>query len=308
MNWLNYHHLQYFWKVAKVGSIARASLELRLSPPTISAQIHLLEETLGSKLLRRQGRGMVLTDSGREAFRFADSIFATGDALLQAMGHSTERRGRQLVVGVMDGLPSSVVQRLLTPVFALEPAVVVTCRQQSVADRLVHELAAGAVDVVLADTPAPTDAQVPMFSHPMGESGSGFFAAPHLAQALQAGFPSALHGAPFLYPSVHSAMRSGLDAWCDANSIAPRIVAELDDTALAALLAQDGLGVFVAAEEREGELFRNQQLRLVGRAQELRHALFAWVLKTKVQHPAVVALCRDGATRSVNRALTPRFA
>lgn len=307
MNWLNYHHLQYFWKVAKTGSIARASVELRLSSPTISAQIQMLERSLGHKLLRREGRGLVLTDSGREAFRFADSIFATGDALLEAMGCGTERHGRRVAVGVADSLPSSVVQRLLAPVFALQPAVVVTCRQQSAPDGFVSDLAAGALDVVLSDTPAPAGASVPMFSHPMGESGTGFFAAPSLGKELQSGFPAALHRAPFLYPSIHSAMRRGLDEWCDANSIAPRIVAELDDTALAASLAQNGLGVLVAAEEREAELFRNQQLRLVGCARELRHAFYAWVLKKKVLHPAVVALCRDAATRSVNGAYTPRF-
>ena len=78
MEWLNYHHLLYFWVVAKKGSIAQASKELRLAHPTISAQIHRLEEVLGEKLFEKKGRNLVLTEMGRVAFRYADEIFSLG--------------------------------------------------------------------------------------------------------------------------------------------------------------------------------------------------------------------------------------
>src|SRR5512138_376400 len=105
MEWLNYHHLHYFWTVARAGSIARASEELRLAQPTISNQLKTLEGALGVKLLERRGRRLVLTDVGRTVLRYADDIFRTGRELQQALrGVPTGERMR-LVVGVADVIP-----------------------------------------------------------------------------------------------------------------------------------------------------------------------------------------------------------
>ena len=93
---LNYHHLYYFWVVAREGSIVAASRELDLSQPTISSQIRTLEESLGVKLFERAGRGLVLTDTGRVAFRYADSIFTMGREMADALQGLTRRLGRRL--------------------------------------------------------------------------------------------------------------------------------------------------------------------------------------------------------------------
>src|SRR5512146_2898555 len=106
MEWLNYHHLHYFWVVARAGSIARASQELRLSQPTISNQLKTLEASLGHELLERRGRGLVLTDVGRTVLRYADDIFRTGREMQQAVkGLPTGQRLR-LVAGVADVIPT----------------------------------------------------------------------------------------------------------------------------------------------------------------------------------------------------------
>src|SRR6185369_6025518 len=102
MEWLNYHHLQYFWMVAKHGSITAASKELRLANPTISAQIHRLEAVLGEKLFTRSGRSLVLTDTGRLAFRYADEIFALGGELQDTLKGRVTGKPLRLVVGVSD--------------------------------------------------------------------------------------------------------------------------------------------------------------------------------------------------------------
>src|SRR5437762_6427270 len=102
MEWLNYHHLLYFWTVAKQGSIVRASKELRLAHPTISGQIHRLEEVLGEKLFARSGRNLVLTDSGRIAFRYADEIFALGQEFQDTLKGRPTGQPARLVVGVSD--------------------------------------------------------------------------------------------------------------------------------------------------------------------------------------------------------------
>ena len=122
MEWLNYHHLLYFWVVAKQGSIVRASEELRLAHPTISGQIHRLEEVLGEKLFTRRGRNLVLTESGRVAFRYADEIFSLGREFVDTLKGRASGKPLRLVVGVADVLPPSLVRRFLEPAFRLGPA------------------------------------------------------------------------------------------------------------------------------------------------------------------------------------------
>src|SRR5437868_5790433 len=117
VEWLNYHHLLYFWVVAREGSITRASRELRLAHPTISGQIHRLEEVLGQKLFLRKGRNLVMTDAGRVAFRYADEIFSLGREFLDAVKGKGpgQQLHLQLFVGVSDAIPKSLVRRILEP-------------------------------------------------------------------------------------------------------------------------------------------------------------------------------------------------
>src|SRR5687767_457764 len=123
MEWLNYHHLLYFWTVARHGSIVRASDELRLARPTVSGQIHRLEEVLGEKLFLRKGRGLELTDAGRVAFRYADEIFSLGRELLEGLRGGGAGQKLRLVVGVSDVLAKSIVHRILEPAFNLDEKV-----------------------------------------------------------------------------------------------------------------------------------------------------------------------------------------
>src|SRR3954464_8794027 len=129
MEWLNYHHLLYFWVVAKEGSIVRASEELHLAHPTISGQIHRLEEVLGEKLFARKGRRLALTDAGRIAFRYADEIFSLGREFLDTVKGRASGQRMRLVVGVSDVLAKSIVHRILEPAFRLKEEIRVVCRE-----------------------------------------------------------------------------------------------------------------------------------------------------------------------------------
>src|SRR5512146_174926 len=211
MEWLNYHHLFYFWTVARAGSISRASEELRLAQPTISNQLKTLEASLGVKLLERQGRRLVLTDVGRTVQRYADDIFRTGSELQRAVkGLPTGQRLR-LVVGVADVIPKRMAALLLKPAVEAHPDLTLVCREgpltQLLAALAVHEL-----DVVLADVPASDQVKVKVFNHRLGDCGTTFFAARRLAH-LRKGFPGSLHGAPVLLPAEGTALRRALDAW-----------------------------------------------------------------------------------------------
>src|SRR6478736_1717458 len=154
MDWLNYHHLLYFWSGAEHGSIVRASEELHLAHPTISGQIHRLEEVLGEKLFVRRGRNLALTEAGRVAYRYADEIFSLGREFVETLKGRSSGKPLRLVVGVADVLPPSLVRRFLGPAFRLATPVRVVCRADKSVEEFIAEMALHRVDLVLADGPA----------------------------------------------------------------------------------------------------------------------------------------------------------
>src|SRR5438445_11069418 len=192
MEWLNYHHLLYFWVVAKEGSLARASQELRLAHPTISGQIHRLEEALGEQLFTRQGRNLVLTEVGRVAFRYADEIFSLGREFLDTVKGRASGKPLRLIVGVADVLPPSLVRRFLDPAFRLDHAVQIVCRADTSVEDFIADLALHRVDVVIADGPAGPGIPIRAFSHLLGECGTTFFAAPRPPASTRRKFPRSL--------------------------------------------------------------------------------------------------------------------
>lgn len=297
MDWLNYHHLLYFWMVAKHGSITRASAVLRLANPTISGQIHRLETVLGEKLFTRSGRNLVLTETGRVAFRYADEIFRLGQEFLDAVGGRSTGKPLRLVVGVSDVIAKSIVHRILEPAFQLRDKVRIVCREARSPEAFMAELAVQAIDVVLADAPAPNGTAVRTFNHPLGECGSSFFASPRLARTCRSGFPRSLDRVPVLLPSGDSAFRRALDRWFSAHDIKPEIVAELDDLALASVLGEKSLGVLAAPDVIATELRRRYALQLVGRAKDIRQRFFAISVERKITHPAVAAICEVARTK-----------
>src|SRR5512140_2173691 len=230
MEWLNYHHLFYFWTVARAGSIARASEELRLAQPTISNQLKTLEASLGVKLLERQGRRLVLTDVGRTVLRYAGDIFRTGRDLQRAVkGLPTGQRLR-LVAGIVDVIPKRMASLLLQPAVDSFPHLLLVCREGPLPE-LLAQLAVHELDVVLADVPSSEQVKVKAFNHRLGDCGTTFFAAPRL-QALRKGFPRSLAGAPTLLPAEGTALRRSLEAWFASTRIQPTVVGEFDDSAL----------------------------------------------------------------------------
>jgi len=289
--WPNYPHLLYFWVVAKEGSIVAASKELRLAHPTISGQIHRLEDVLGQKLFSRHGRNLVLTDEGRVAFRYAEEIFGLGQEFLDTVKGKSSGRPVRLVVGVSDALAKSVVQRILEPVFSLGEDIQVVCRDDRSVEAFMGELAQNDVDVVLSDAPAGPGSPVRAFSHLLGECGTMFFAAPPLAKRLRPRFPQSLDGAPFLVPGVDSTLRRALNEWFESQDIRPKVVAELDDTALTKVFGEAGLGVFAAPDVIENEVRKRYHVQVVGRSDKLQQRVYAISLERKVKHPAVVAIC-----------------
>ena len=292
MEWLNYHHLLYFWVVAKEGTIAKACAELHVAQPTISAQLRVLEESLGEKLFRRVGRGLALTETGQVVYRYADEIFSLGRDLMDTLkGRPTERPLR-LNVGVADVLPKLVAYRLLEPAFQLAEPVQLVCREGNPAE-LLTQLATYELDLVLSDSPIGPDVKVRAFNHLLGECGVSIFGTKELAATYRRRFPSSLDGAPFIMPTGNTALRRAMEHWFDSEDIRPSVVGEFEDSALLKVFGQAGTGLFTVPTIIEKEVQRQYSVRVVGRLESVRERFYAISVEKKVKHPAVVAIADE---------------
>jgi len=289
MEYLNYHHLRYFWTVAKEGGLTKAAAKLHVSQPTISAQIQTLEGVLGEKLFRRVGRNLALTDTGQHVLGFAEEIFLLGQDLLNSVKQRPTARPLRLYLGVADALPKLVTYHIIEPIFRLPQPVQVSCWETRLSDMLV-ELAAYRMDVVLADEPASSGVTPNVFNHFLGQSDVTFCAVPALAGKLQRGFPKSLNGAPALLPMSNSGVRRSLEKWFQARGVRPRLVGEFEDGALVNVLALHGLGFMSVPSIVAQEAVRRYGFRLIGRTDECQQQFYAITAERKLTHPAVLAI------------------
>jgi LysR family transcriptional activator of nhaA len=289
MEWLNYHHLLYFWMVAKRGSIARACEELRLAQPTISGQLRALEESLGEKLFARQGRRLVLTEAGRIVYRYADEIFALGSELADVIKGRPRNRPMRLIVGISDLIPKLIAYRILEPALAMRGGVQIECYEDT-PEKLLLSLSAHEFDLVLTDAPAHSAVRVRVFNHLLGSSGVGLFASPPLANFYRKRFPKSLTGAPFLLPMKNSALRQIIDQWFEAQSVNPRIMGEFQDTALLTAFGQSGAGIFAAPLAIQKEVQKRYRVAKVGDLGAGVTEYYAISAERKIKHPAATVV------------------
>jgi LysR family transcriptional regulator, transcriptional activator of nhaA len=289
MEWLNYHHLRYFWTVAKEGGLRPAAEKLKVSQPSISAQIRELEEALGEKLFRRQGRANVLTDAGQIALRYADEIFNLGREMGTAIRQTPSAKALRLHVGVADAVPKLVTNEILRPVFELAAPVQVICREGKAEDLISH-LAAHRLDIVLADEPASSAHQGRVFNHHLGESTATFCAERRLALKLRRGFPKSLHLAPALLPAETTAFRRSLEKWFQTTGIRPRVVADFEDAALMKVVAADGKGFVALPTVVAGEATARYDLQVIGTTDRCRDNFYAITAERRITHPAVTLI------------------
>jgi LysR family transcriptional activator of nhaA len=294
---LNYKQLNYFWQVARAGSIARASEQLDLTPQTLSGQIGLLESSLAATLFKRVGRGLELTETGRLALSYADEIFEIGAEMEQALSGGTVKQVTQFRVGIADVMPKSIVYRLLAPAMSLDEPIKIICREDKL-DKLLGDLAIHRLDLVLSDRPMPAQLDIKGDNHKLGECGISFFATPTLAAKYQEGFPASLNHAPLLVPSLDTAMRGRLMRWFDAERIRPQIVGEFDDSALMKAFGQAGIGIFMAPSVIAAEISRQYGVVELGKTEEVQDYYYSISVERRFDHPAVAAI-RDAAKQEL---------
>lgn len=286
---LNFRHLYYFWVVAKEGSITRAADRLDVAVQTISAQLSLLEQSIGKSLLAPQGRRLVLTEAGRIALSYADQIFLLSEQMMDTLAVSDTEHSMRLTVGISDSVPKLITSHLLEAALALPQRVRLVCYEYQL-DNLLADLALHKLDVVLTDRPVPSGTNMRVFSHLLGESEITLFGLPALAERYAPGFPASLNGAPLLLPTRNNAIRGRIEHWLEMNSIRVDVVGEFDDNALLNTFGRNGLGLFPADSALAKDVREQFGAVPVGALSSVKEQFYAISNERKIKHPAVEAI------------------
>jgi len=286
---LNLRHLHYFWLVAKEGSVTRAAERQGVAVQTVSAQLSLLEQTVGHALLAPQGRRLVLTDAGRVAHGYAEQIFALTEQMQDALAAVGTEQTMRLTVGISDSLPKLIASRLLEAALQLPQTVKLICFEDRF-ESLLGALSVHKLDVVLTDRPVPPGTNLKVFSHLLGESELTLFGVPALAEKFRPGFPASLRNAPLLLPTRNNAIRGRIDQWFDLQDVRPDVVGEFDDNALLNTFGGNGLGLFPAPSVLAADVKEQFGADPVGSIAQVREQFFAISNERKIKHPAIDAI------------------
>jgi LysR family transcriptional activator of nhaA len=275
--------------VARSGSIARASAELRLAQSTISDQIRTLEAHFARALFTRQGGRLGLTELGYVVFKYAENIFALGREL-QEVVRNDGAGCRPLAIGLADVVPKLAARRFLEPAFRLADPIRLVCREDR-SERLLAALAEHQLDLVLCDTPPERQPRhLAARSQLVTESAVVVLGTPELCRAHRPGFPGSLAQAPMLLPTDNTEVRRAIDVWLAQRLLRPSIIAEFEDSALLAAFGESGLGLFPAPLPLAEELIRRHGLQVVGTLDGVHERYYALSLERSEQHPAFVAI------------------
>ena len=296
MEWLNYHHLFYFWLTVKFGTVSAAAETLHLARPTVAAQIKELEKSVGKPLFEKHGRRLVLTDFGKQVHEYAEEIFALGQELREFIKTGHQGNRKRFVVGLPDVVPKHIAFELLKPALHMKDRQRIVCLE-GMLNQLMTDLALHKLDLVISDSPAPATLEFKLYNHKLGECGLSMLAIPSLAKRLKKGFPHSLTDAPCLLPTDHTSVRRSLDDWMNENEIYPDIVAEFEDSALLKVFGQAGEGVFPIPTAIEGVIKKQYGVQLVGRIPAVLDKFYAISAEKRVHNEATLLVVKQARSK-----------
>lgn len=269
---LNFHHLFYFWRVAKLGHLTRAAGELHTSQSAVSAQIRQLEVRLGAELFVRGGRRLVLTDTGQLVFAYAENIFGLGQEMLGRLEGSSAGITR-LRVGSVATMSRNYQENWIRPLLT-DPAIVLTLESgllEGLVGRLVHHQ----LDVVLANETVPADPARPLHCRFLGSHAISLVGPARCWKPQSLRVPEDLDGVDIALPGPRHALRAQFDAMCASAGVTPRLRAEVDDMAMLRLIARDSGWLTVLPDVVVQDELRAGVLVTVGRSVALEERFYA---------------------------------
>lgn len=238
---LNYHHLNYFWQVAKIGNLTKTAELLHVSQSALSSQIKQLEDSIGEQLFTREKRQLILTDVGKVTLSYAESIFNLGNELegILKKGHHV---GNQVIkIGMLSTMSRNFVEAFVTPLMN-NPNIklVIAARGQT---NLLNELSNHELDLILTNievrgsTKQSWQGQL-LSKQPICVIG-------HSGLELGKQFNQDYSSVDWILPSSGSPIRSAFDGLCAQYEFQPNIIGEADDMAMLRLLTRDTSAVAV---------------------------------------------------------------
>lgn len=269
---LNFHHLFYFWRVAKTGHLTRAAQELHVSQSALSAQIKQLEDRLGEPLFEREKRRLLLTETGQLVLSYAENIFGLGQEMLGRLQGRSEGMIR-LRVGSVATLSRNYQENWIRPLLA-DPSVVLTL-ESGLLEGLLDRLLQHQLDVVLANEPVPTDPDRPLHCRFLGSQAISLVGPASVWKGRTLRVPEDLDGVDVVLPGPRHALRAQFDALCLSASVTPRLRAEVDDMAMLRLIARDSGWLTVLPEVVVQDELRSQSLVKVGQSTQLQEHFYA---------------------------------
>lgn len=288
--WLNYHHLYYFRTIAHEGGIAKAAAKLRLGQPTLSTQLRQLEESLGHLLFDRRKRTLVLTEAGKVALEYADSIFRSGDELLQVLEDKSFSGRTDVKFGALDSVPKRLLLSLMEA--ALKEGNCSVSLLEGSGDDLIREMLAHQIDLIISNYPPIASEHGQMYSRSIAKVSVGVFGAPKFA-ALRKGFPKSLEGQPFIMPTSHSRLRHDLDHYFALNKLRVVPVAETQDTSVQKLLGIEGHGLIPLPEFTTRDLIEERKLVKVGVLSEVKEEFWLVSAARKIENPIAARIMKS---------------
>ncbi len=298
----NFHHLFYFWQVAKTGHLTRAAQELHTSQSALSAQIRQLEDRLGEPLFVREGRRLALTDTGHLVLSYAEGIFGLGQEMLGRLQGVAEGMTR-LRVGSVATLSRNYQENWIRPLLS-NPSVSLTLESGLLED-LLERLHRHQLDVVLANETAPARPERPLLCHLIGSQAVSLVGDAKRWRGSTLRVPHDLHGVELALPGPRHTLRARFDALCESVSVKPRVRAEVDDMAMLRLIARDSGWLTVLPEVVVQDELRNGAVVVVGEPLQLQEHFYAITAPHRHRLDALEQLLAASAPPADGEAATP---
>lgn len=303
MSRLNYHHLHYFWAVAKEGNLTRAAAHLHVSQSALSTQIRLLEEQLGQTLFERRGRELRLTESGHLALGYADTIFASGAELVALLKDGRRAQRQVLRIGAVATLSRNFQDNFLAPLLQRDEVELVL--QSASLQDLLARLRAHTLDLILSNRRVQASADDPWRCQRIARQPVSLVGPPRSATAPAFLFPDELTEVALLLPSRENDIRNSFDLMCEQWGIRCRVRAEVDDMAMLRLLARDSGAVALLPSVVVQDELRSGALVEHARVPDLFEDFYAITVPRHFSPPALRELLERPADEALRSPAVP---
>lgn len=287
MVWLNYHHLYYFYVIAREGSIAKASKHLRLSPSSLSIQLRQLEEIFEQRLFDRSKQNLILTGTGRLVFEYAAEIFRLGAEMMEAVKGRKEAGPLRLNLGILDSIPKAIAHEFVVAAYTIDECFVSVVEAGS--EELLNSLRGHALHLTLTNSHAPMTSKADLFSRCVADLPVAVFGAPQFA-FLRDNFPQSLNAQPFILPTLDSKLRNDIEHYFERSNLTPRIIGESQESELDKRLASSGHALIAMSSYGIEPEVEAGKLIEIGVLETLREQIWLTGVKAHVINPIAAQL------------------